>query len=67
MSCYLYMLWVLYNVRTQNKYLKLVSHLLENTVEPVYCGHLRTNQKCPDYQGVLIFRSVYMIKHHLGP
>ena len=23
------------------------------TVEPVYHGHLGTNHKCPDYQGVL--------------
>ena len=27
-----------------------------NTVEPVYYGHLGTSQKCPDYQGVLIFQ-----------
>ena len=27
-----------------------------NTVEPVYYGHLGTNQRCPDYQGVLIFQ-----------
>ena len=27
-----------------------------NTVEPVYYGHLETSQKCPDYQGVLIFQ-----------
>ena len=27
-----------------------------NTVEPVYWGHLGTSQKCPDYQGVLIFQ-----------
>ena len=27
-----------------------------STVEPVYYGHLGTNQKCPDYQGVLIFQ-----------
>ena len=26
------------------------------TVEPVYYGHLGTTQKCPDYQGVLIFQ-----------
>ena len=25
-------------------------------VEPVYYGHLGTNQSCPDYQGVLIFQ-----------
>ena len=25
-------------------------------MEPVYCGHLGTNQKRPDYQGVLIFQ-----------
>ena len=23
-------------------------------MEPVYYGHLGSNQKCPDYQGVLI-------------
>ena len=28
------------------------------TVEPVYFGHLGTNQKCPDYQGVLIFQVI---------
>ena len=38
-----------------------------STVEPVYYGHLGTSQKCPDYQGVLISRSVYMIMYHLGP
>ena len=26
------------------------------TVEPVYYGHLGTDQRCPDYQGVLIFQ-----------
>ena len=26
------------------------------TVEPVYYGHLGTNQRCPDYQVVLIFQ-----------
>ena len=26
------------------------------TVEPVYCGHLGTNQKLPDCKGVLIFQ-----------
>ena len=31
--------------------------MLLNTVEPVYYhGHLGTNQRCPDYQGVLIFQ-----------
>ena len=28
----------------------------QSTVEPVYYGHLGTSQKCPDYQGVLIFQ-----------
>ena len=28
----------------------------DNTVKPVYYGHLGTIQKCPDYQGVLIFQ-----------
>ena len=26
------------------------------TVDPVYYGHLGNNQRCPDYQGVLIFQ-----------
>ena len=26
------------------------------TVEPVYNGHIGTNHKCPDFQGVLIFQ-----------
>ena len=36
----------------------LLSHnnYLQTTVEPVYYGHLGTSQKCPDYQGVLIFQ-----------
>ena len=25
-------------------------------MEPLYYGHLGTNPKCPDYQGVWIFR-----------
>ena len=29
---------------------------LLNTVEPVYYGHIGTSQRCPDYQGVLIFQ-----------
>ena len=33
----------------------LASSLI-NTVEPVYYGHVGTSQKCPDYQGVLIFQ-----------
>ena len=28
----------------------------QNTVEPVYYGHLGTNQRYPDYQSVLIFQ-----------
>ena len=36
----------------------------DNTVEPVCYGHLGTIQKCPDYQGVLIFQ---VSLHHLGP
>ena len=34
----------------------LYSTKLWNTVKPVYYGHLGTTQKCPDYQGVLIFQ-----------
>ena len=30
--------------------------ILIDTVEPVHYGHLGTSQKCPDYQGVLIFQ-----------
>ena len=26
------------------------------TVESVYYGHLGTNERCPDYQGILIFQ-----------
>ena len=40
--------------------------ILLYTVEPVYYGHLGTNQMCPDYQGVLISRSFYMIKCNQG-
>ena len=29
---------------------------LKSTVEPVYYGNLGTSQRCPDYQGVLIFQ-----------
>ena len=29
---------------------------IADTVEPVYYGHLGTNHKCHDYQGVLIFQ-----------
>ena len=25
-------------------------------MEPVYCGHLGTIYKCPDYQGIQIFK-----------
>ena len=37
------------HTNTTAKYMKY-------TVEPVYYGHLGTNQKYPDYQGVLIFQ-----------
>ena len=33
----------------------------------MYYGHLGTNQKYPDYQYVLIFLAIFMIKCHLGP
>ena len=39
-------------------------HIARTTMEPVYNGHLGANQKCPNYW---FSRSVYMIKHHLGP
>ena len=45
---------------TTDQVKKLLSHgsWLDfiTTVEPVYYGHLGTSQKCPDYQGVLIFQ-----------
>jgi len=31
-------------------------------VKPVYSGHLGTNVKCPDYQGVLIFQVSLHVK-----
>ena len=31
---------------------------MENTVEPVYYGHLGTSKKCPDYQGALVFQVI---------
>ena len=34
------------------------------TAEPVYYGHLRTNRKCPDCQGVLIFQVSITIWDH---
>ena len=37
-----------------------------STVEPVYYGHLGTNKKCPDYQGVLIFQVNLYDKAPLG-
>ena len=37
-----------------------------STVEPVHYGQFGTDQRCPDYQGVLIFRSFYMIKVLFG-
>ena len=40
------------------------THAHKHTVEPVYCGHLGTKKKCPDYQGVLIFQ---VNLYHLGP
>ena len=38
------------------------------TVKPVFYGHLKlgTNQKCPDYQGVLIPPGQFTM-YHLGP
>ena len=29
-------------------------------MEPANCGHLGTDQKCPDYQEVLIFQVIRM-------
>ena len=40
----------------QAVYLSLLLHKYNIQWEPVYYGHLGTSQKCPDYQGVLIFQ-----------
>ena len=39
-----------------------------HTVEPVYSGHLGTNQKCPDYYYCPDFpgQFIHIIKNHLG-
>ena len=37
-------------------YVPAMCQSVQYTVEPVYYGHLGTSQKCPDYQGVLIFQ-----------
>ena len=39
---------------------KLKGILDSNATEPVYYGHLGTNQECPDYQDVLIFHKVIL-------
>ena len=36
------------------------------TVEPVYYGHFGTNEKDPDYQGVLIFQVSTYVKAPFG-
>ena len=46
---------VWYNYNAYSKYLHTPS-ASPDTVEPEYYGHLKTNQKCPDYQGGLIFQ-----------
>ena len=35
-------------------------------MEPVYYGHLGTNHKCPDYQGVLISQVSLYYKASFG-
>ena len=42
------------------------SKLIIITVEPVYYGHLGTDKKCPDYQGVLIFQVILYDKVQFG-
>ena len=42
-------------LRTQQN-LCLHNSFINNTVEPVYYEYFGTIQKCPDYQGVLIFQ-----------
>jgi len=36
------------------------------TVEPMYYGHLRSDQTCLDYQGVLIFLVILYEKVQFG-
>ena len=46
----------LLNASRRSSLMESLSILKLNTVEPVYYGHLGTNQRCLDYQGVLIFQ-----------
>ena len=46
--------------------MNLLEYFLFSTVEPVYYGHLGTNKKCPDYQGVLIFQVILYDKVQFG-
>ena len=43
-----------------------LNQITSYTEEPVYYGHLGTNQKCPDYQGVLIFQVTLYDKPQFG-
>ena len=36
----------------------VLKHFLSYTVQTVYYGHLKNNQKYPDYQGLLIFQVI---------
>ena len=53
--------------RILNSGIMLVVMFQKNcTVEPMYYGHLGTNKKCPNYQGVLIFQVNLHIKAPFG-
>ena len=42
---------------TNNYYTYIYIYIyIIHTVEPVHYGHLGTNQRCPDYAGVHIFK-----------
>ena len=55
MVCYLLLQYVMGLKTTFNNWI-LNNSRNSDTVEPVYYGHLGTNQRCPDNQGVLIFQ-----------
>ena len=42
--------------KLQSSIIIITEVYVATTVEPVYYGHVGTNKRCPDYQGVLIFQ-----------
>ena len=56
----------MYTSAVQLERATIVDVTFEYTVEPVYYGHLGTNQRCPDYQGILIFQASLYDKAPFG-